>query len=351
MACLGTGHVSRPCVRILFLFPQSARCMTDKPVRIRLIAMGGTIAMRSEEGRGSTPQDGADELAGSTPLPSGVIVERHDLTLKPSASVTLADVADLCRAIAGAEAEGVAGVVVTHGTDTLEETAFALELMRRGGIPVVVTGAMRSADSIGADGPANLANAIRVATHPQAGQHGVMVLFGDEIHAGHFVRKVHSGRPHAFSSEPYGPLGHVTEDVVRFEMASLVELPHLTLGEASARIPVVPILQAGLDLEPEAIRLFEAPEIDALVISGVGGGHVSARAAQELERLARLKPVVMTSRVGMGPTLSNSYAYAGGDIDLGKRGILNGGRWRPAQARILLQLLISRGMRFEDIPV
>lgn len=325
-------------------------CMTSDPIRIRLIAMGGTIAMRREDGRGSTPRDGADELAGSTPLPSGVLVERQDLTLKPSASVTLADVADLCRAIAEAEAEGVTGVVVTHGTDTLEETAFALGLMRRGAIPVVVTGAMRSADSIGADGPANLANAIRVASHRDAGRHGAMVLFGDEIHAGHFVRKVHSGRPHAFSSEPYGPLGHVTEDVVRFEMASLVDLPHLTLGEtASGRIPVVPILQAGLDLEPEAIRLFEAPEIDALVISGVGGGHVSARAAQELERLARMKPVVMTSRVGMGPTLSNTYAYAGGDIDLGKRGILNGGRWRPAQARILLQLLISQCMRFEDL--
>lgn len=322
--------------------------MTFDTLRIRLIAMGGTIAMRSEEGRGSTPQDGADALARTAPWPVGMTVERQDLTLKPSASVTLADVADLCRAITAAEREGIAGVVVTHGTDTLEETAFALSLMWRGSIPVVLTGAMRSADSIGADGPANLLNAIRVAGHPHAARHGVMVQFADEIHAGHLVRKVHSGRPHAFSSEPYGPLGHVTEDVVRFEMASLIDLPHLTLGE---RTPVVPILQAGLDLEPEAIRLFAAPEIDALVIGGVGGGHVSARAAQELETLAREKPVIMTSRVGMGPTLSNSYAYEGGDIDLGKRGVLNGGRWRPTQARILMQLLLSRGMRFEDLPV
>ncbi|RVQ64614.1 asparaginase [Croceicoccus ponticola] len=322
--------------------------MTDQPVRILVIAMGGTIAMRQRDGWGSILEDGADELIASTVLPAGVVVEQQDLTLKPSASVTLTDVAALCRTIERSEAEGIAGIVVTHGTDTLEETAFALGLMWRGKIPVVVTGAMRSADRIGADGPANLANAILVASHAQARRYGVLVVFGDEIHAGPLVRKVHSGRPHAFSSEPYGPLGHVTEDVVRFEMASLLELPHLTLGD---RIPVVPILQAGLDLEPEAIRLFEAPEIDAIVISGVGGGHVSARAAQALERLARLKPVVMTSRVGMGPTLKNTYAYEGGDIDLGKRGILNGGRWRPTQARILLQLLIRQGKRLERLPV
>ncbi|MGC4252116.1 MAG: asparaginase, partial [Sphingobium sp.] len=288
-------------------------------MRIGLFAMGGTIAMRQQAG-GIVPADGADILLASAGVPGDIVVEQQDLVLKPSASIGLSDVAALAAAIEAAAANGMDGAVVTHGTDTLEETAFALELMLASTIPVVVTGAMRSANSIGADGPANLAAAIRIAADPETRGHGVLVLFGDEIHAAHLVRKVHSGRPHAFSSEPFGPLGHLVEGTVSFDMASRVKLPRLTLGGA---IPVVPILQAGMDLEPEAIRAFDSPSISALVIAGVGGGHVSARAAPDLEALARLKPVVITSRVGMGPTLQNSYAYVGGDIDLKVRGLIN----------------------------
>ncbi len=315
-------------------------------MKIGVFAMGGTIAMRSQPGGGVAPEDGADAIWSSAHLASDITVERHDLALKPSASVDLSDVAALADAIQRAAAYGMNGAVVTHGTDTLEETAFALELMLGNAIPVVVTGAMRSADSIGADGPANLAAAINIAADPKARDYGVMVLFGDEIHAAHMVRKVHSARPHAFSSEPYGPIGHVVESVVHFEMTSCVVLPRLTLG---GPIPVVPILQAGMDLEPETIRAFKGTEIAALIIAGVGGGHVSARATPALEALAREKPVVITSRVGMGPTLQNSYAYSGGDIDLQKRGVLNGGRWRPSQVRILVQLALSSGKSLREI--
>lgn len=309
-------------------------------MRVGLFATGGTIAMRRQAGGGVAPEDGTRALLAGTPLPAGLQVERFDIVAKPSASISLSDVAELARRIGEAAAHGLDGAVVTHGTDTLEETAFALALMLSVDIPVVVTGAMRSADRVGADGPANLAAAIQIAADPGARGRGVLVLFGDEIHVAHLVRKVHSSRPHAFSSEPFGPIGHVFEDRVSFDLDARIDLPHLTPG---ATIPVVPIVQAGMDLEPEVILAFDHDGIDALVIAGVGGGHVSARAVPALEMLARRKPVVMTSRVGMGPTLRNSYAYAGGDIDLKQRGILNGGRWRPSQARILLQLIISGG--------
>lgn len=314
-------------------------------MNIGLFAMGGTIAMRNRDGDGAVPADGADALLASAGLPKNIAVERHSLALKPSASIDLSDVSELARAIQTSAANGMAGAVVTHGTDTLEETAFALELMLGRAIPVVITGAMRSADSIGADGPANLTTAIRIAAHPEARDYGVLALFGDEIHAAHLIRKVHSCRPHAFSSEPFGPVGNVAEGVVHFEMVPRIVLPRLTLG---GPIPVVPILQAGMDLEPEVVRSFDIPEIDALVIAGGGGGHVSARATPELEALTRRKPVVITSRVGMGPTLQNSYAYSGGDIDLRKRGLVNGGRWRPVQARILVQLALSNGLDPRD---
>ena len=311
-------------------------------MKIGLFAMGGTIAMRRDAGGGVAPEDGAEALLFDTRLQADIEIYPHDIALKPSASIDLSDVARLSQALVEAAANGMAGAVVTHGTDTLEETAFALALMLPVPLPmpVIVTGAMRSPDSVGADGPANLAAAIRIAAHAQAREEGVLVLFGDEIHAAHLVRKVHSGRPHAFSSEPFGPIGHVVETEISFDLKPCITLPRLTLG---GRIPVVPILQAGMDLEPEVIHAFGAPAIDALVIAGVGGGHVSARVMPDLEALARRKPVVITSRVGMGPTLRSSYAYPGGDIDLRARGIMNGGRWRPSQARILLQLALSRG--------
>lgn len=106
---------------------------------------------------------------------------------------------------------------------------------------------------------------------------------------------------------------------------------------------MVPILQVGLDLEPETLDAFHSPEIDGLVVAGVGGGHISARAVDAFEQLARTIPVILTSRVGMGETLRTSYGYQGSELDLVCRGAVNGGRWRPSQARILLQLLLSSG--------
>lgn len=309
-------------------------------LRIGLFAMGGTIAMRQQAGGGVSLEDGADALLASAGLPADIIVERRDMVSKPSASIDLTDVALLAHMLDEAEAGGMDGAVVTHGTDTLEETAFALALMRASPMPVVVTGAMRSADSIGADGPANLAAAMRVAAHADARGQGVLVVLGDEIHAAHLVRKVHSSRTHAFSSEPFGPLGYLADGLVRLDLASRLPVPCLSMG---ASIPVVPILQAGMDLEPDTVRAFDIPSIHALVVAGVGGGHVSARAVPALETLARNKPVVLTHRVGMGPTLQNSYAYPGGDIDLRNRGLIYGGRWRPNQARIIVQLALSAG--------
>lgn len=311
-------------------------------MRIGLFATGGTIAMRADAaGEGVVPRDGAAALLGGVALPAGIEVVHRDVLAKPSPSVDLADVRTIAEAIEAGFASGLDGAVVTHGTDTLEETAFALDLMLGETRPVVVTGAMRSADRIGADGPANLAAAICVAADPAAAGQGVLVLFGDEIHAARLVRKVHSARAHAFSSEPYGPVGTIFEDAVHFEFSARHPSPILRL---TGGVPPVPIVQAGLGLEPETVAAFEGSGIAGLVVAGVGGGHVSERAVPALEALTRRIPVVITTRVAMGPTMRHSYAYPGGDVDLARRGIINGGRWRPAQARIVLQLALSAGM-------
>lgn len=314
---------------------------------VGVFSTGGTIAMTAQAGeQGVTPDPGFDLLSPMRKLHPDIALEQIDLFAKPSASIALTDVQEIADRIMETLNRGYCGAVVTHGTDTLEETAFALSLLMPTICPVVVTGAMRHPDAPGADGPANLAAAILVAASPDAQGLGPCVLFGDEIHAPHLVRKIHSSRPHAFTSDPFGPMGHIVEGKVDLQMRPRRRNAHLRVRGA---IPAVPVVQAGLDLEPETIAAFSDAEIGALVIAGAGGGHVSSRVVDAISNIARAIPVIITSRVGMGHTLTRSYAYGGSEIDLAQRGVINGGRWRPAQARIVLQLLLSENRSRQDI--
>ena len=276
----------------------------------------------------------------------GLNLSLTPLFAKPSASITLHDVQGLADAIAAAFANGDTGAVVSHGTDTIEETAFALSLLLQSDRPVILTGAMRPADATGADGPANLDAAILAAASPDAQGLGPAVLFGDELHAAHLVQKSHSTRPHAFSSAPYGPLGLIVEGRLDIAMTAPRRHARFRIG---ARIPAVPILLAGLDLEPETIAAFADAEVGALVIAGAGGGHVSARSVAAIAALAQKLPIILTSRTAMGHTLTRSYGYAGGEIDLARQGVINGGRWRPVQARIATQILLSNGCSASEL--
>ena len=310
-------------------------------VSVTVFTTGGTIAMgRSHNSLGAVPQSGIDLLSPIRLLHPELKLEQVNLYAKPSASITLHDVQHLADAILDKNLAGCSGAVVTHGTDTLEETAFALSLLLDTDHPVVVTGAMRNSSEPGPDGPANLNAAILVAASSEARGLGPVVLFGDELHAPHLVRKIHSSRPHAFSSEPFGPIGHIVEGRLDLAMTSRKSPSGMQLGAA---IQAVPVIQAGLDLEPETIAAFSSANIGALVIAGAGGGHVSSRVMDAISDLASRIPVIITSRVGMGHTLSRSYTYDGSEMDLSRRGVLNGGRWRPAQARIIAQIVLSNG--------
>jgi L-asparaginase len=307
-------------------------------MKIALLATGGTVAMTSDDGAGARPTVSGQALAAMGGWGEDIVVEARQVLQKPSASLTLADVATLAEAIEAAVAEGFAGVVVTHGTDTIEETAFALGLMLSVDAPVVLTGAMRTPDQPGADGPANIATAVRVAASVEARGLGPLVVFGDEIHAGALVRKTHTQRAAAFSSFPFGPIGLIAEGRVRI---TLRPAPSALTLRPIGPVPVVPILHAGMDLEPETIEAFLDAPIGGLVLAAAGGGHVSARSADALEKLAIRVPVILASRTGAGAVLTKSYGYDGGEMDLIGRGLIPAGPLRAVQARILLQLLLS----------
>lgn len=292
------------------------------------------------------PRLDAKALAAALPqLGALAEIETRDFPAKPSASLTLEDLALIAREAVGA-ANAADGIVITHGTDTLEETAFALALLVQTDTPIVLTAAMRRADQPGADGPANLLAAARVAVSPAARGKGILVVMDDEIHAGPLIRKAHSFRTHAFSSLPFGPIGYIAEDRVRFALQPAASLPHLAYGGGA---PVVPILEAGPGLERETVAALAAGAIDGLVLSLPGAGHVAGEAAPGLGLLAERIPVVFASRTGAGETLRATYGYPGGEVDLIGRGLIPAQGLDARKARIALQLLLSTGARFAEI--
>jgi L-asparaginase len=312
---------------------------------IVLLTTGGTIAMTAAgSGGGNLTQTAADLAAAAPGLSDIADLSAEAVLAKPSSSFTLGDMGAIAAAAARA-ASHADGVVITHGTDTLEETAFALALLTRTDTAIVLTAAMRRPDQPGADGPANLLAAVRVAASAAARGLGVLVAIDDEIHSGPLVRKRHSFRTHAFSSAPFGPIGWVAEGRVRIALAPRWSLPHLTYSGGS---PVVPILEAGPGLEPVIIDAL-AEIADGLVVALSGAGHVAAGCVGALASLAARKPVVFASRTGAGETLRSSYGFGGGEMELLARGLVGAGPLDGRKARVLLQLLLAEGRSIADV--
>ena len=311
-------------------------------MRIALLTTGGTIAMRASDkgGQLGAPPPFIDMLARALPEAEVSLIP---VLSRPSAGFSIADIAAIAKAAETAAASHD-GVVITHGTDVLEETAFALELLTRTDTPIVLTGAMRLANQPSADGDANLIAACRVAGSAAARGKGVLVVFDDEIHWAPLAKKRHAFRTHAFSSEPFGPIGWVAEGRVRFTLTPEKRLPHLKWG---GRETVVAILEAGPGLEPQLIKNF--PPCDALVLALPGVGHVADTVPALLEAMPM--PVIFASRTGAGETLTRSYGYAGGEMDLIARGLIPAGPLDARRARMALAILLSNGAGKEDIRV
>jgi L-asparaginase len=257
----------------------------------------------------------------------------------PSADLTLEDVV---RAHADARAhvlEGANGVVVLCGTDTLEEVAFGLDALWDLDAPVVVTGALRTPDAPGADGPANFVAAAAVATDPRAAGRGCLVVLNDEIHAARYVSKRHPSNPAAFRSSPVGPVGAVTEGRVRF-FARTPRPAAVTFDPGSHPAPVA-LLTFAIGDSANLLESVEAAGYRGLVIEGSGGGSVSARWAASLARLATRIPVVYASRTGTGPVLQATYGGGGGEVALNRLGIRPAGDLDGLKARVLLSLVIG----------
>jgi L-asparaginase len=310
--------------------------MATAHAKLLLLAMGGTIAF-SDGPDGAVPESSAQDLLAVAPEES---VDSVDLSNISSIGLEDRHLFALVEAVERGIADGYRGIVVTHGTDTIEETAYFLALtLRRGRVPIVLTGAMRHNGHLGSDGPANLRAAMRVAREQSVSEAGPVVVLADEIHSARFVTKVHGTRIGAFSSSS-GPLGEVIEDrvVVRWK-PSYADY----LGSApGAALPRVELATMAVGIDPESLRALIGLRPPGIVIQGLGAGHVPPRLAECVdEATAQGTAVVVASRCGDGPTLEGTYGIPGAEIDLQTRGAVMAGTLSASKARLRLAVALA----------
>ena len=309
--------------------------------RVAVLSLGGTIASIPSGALGVSPGlHGSDLVAAVPQLRAVAGVDVRSVLQVPGAHLTVEDLVALAGLVDEAHDAGAAGVVVTQGTDTIEDTAFLLDVLVHGPMPVVVTGAMRNPTLPGADGPANLLAAVTVAADPAARGLGTLVVLNDEIHAARFVRKQHASNPGAFRSHP-GAIGWIAEgrSYVALRPIGRLRLPR-PAPDARHRVATV-TLSAGDD--GTLIAAADATGVDGLIVEALGGGHVPPTVLDRLEIAARRAPVVVTSTTRAGDVLRSTYNFPGSELDLAARGVLNGAHFDARKAGLLLTLLLRIG--------
>lgn len=330
--------------------------MSNQVPRVAVITLGGTIAsVPDSNGNDAVPKMTAEALFDAVPQARNLaILTSHSFRQYPSGDLSLGDILELAGLIEDMDrARDIDGVVITQGTDTMEETSFLLDLLLATDLPVVLTGAMRNPGLPGADGPANLLGAVRVATNHQCRGLGPVVVFNDEIHLPRFVRKMHSASTAAFSSPNAGPIGWINEGRVRVPLrpaARTRPVPRVPRElVASSRLPRVALLKLGLDVEDSLIRLVLQDGFDGIVIETFGGGHVPRQLMSALAEAAAELPVVFASRTGAGELYESTYGFPGSERDLLANGLLSSGMLDGLKSRLLLTMLLATGATRDEI--
>jgi len=280
---------------------------------------------------------GLDQVAHVTPI---------DFARLPGPHMTPPRMLELARCVEQQLADAsINGVVITHGTDTLEETAYLLDLVLTSEKPVVLVGSMRNSSELGWDGPANLRSAIRVAADSSVCGLGVLVAMNDQLISAKEATKTHSESVATFQGRDSGPLGIVDKDriIVLHRPANRESIGATRLEER------VLIIQLAAGDNGSLVRLALENDARALVIEGLGRGNVPITALTEVDRAIRSGiPVVITSRCPRGRIL-DTYAYPGAGKPLKQLGAILGGMLPSHKARIKLMLLLGNGAAIETI--
>lgn len=273
-----------------------------------------------------------------------VRVTSVDFLNLPSPHITVHHMLSLYQTIK-ARAKDFDGIVITHGTDTLEETAYFLDTMQMPPIPIVLTGAMRPANELASDGIYNYLSALRVAAYDQAADKGVLLVMNDEIHAAKYVTKTHTTNVSTFQTPTHGPLGLITKrDILFFKQAQ--ERTRFDLNKIEG---TVPIIKAYAGMDETFFNLIDTSQISGLVIEALGAGNLPPKTMPIIKHLAASGlPLVLVSRCFNG-IAEPVYAYEGGGIDLQKNGVMFVKELNAPKARLKLLIALNAGLTGEKL--
>ena len=315
---------------------------------IIVITTGGTIAMKPDPKTGGlVPAVSGADLAAAVPgLSDWADVEVVEFSNVPSGWMDVSKMHRLSQLIDKLAAEGKAdGFVVTHGTDTLEETAFFLDVTLRTEKPVCVTGAMRGAADLSADGPENILSAVRVAADEASYGMGVLVCLQDRIYAAYDVTKFHTTNPDTFRDLHYGPLGTVYSHRIIYGRRPM---GHVHLHPETIE-PAVWMVTCWSGMTGDIIRMAGETTIQGLVVDALGCGNVPPLCRKEMMKLGEKGlPMVLTTRVPTGSVMEE-YSYEGSALSMKESGLILGGTLSAWKARLLLCIALGVTKDREEI--
>lgn len=309
---------------------------------IHLLFTGGTISMRRDEAAGgNVPAHGGEALVGFAPGLERIAPYRIENWAKLPACHLGPDklwaLRERVRQVAGSGEVG--GIVITHGTDTIEETAYLLDRTLNPSVPVVITGAMRTSSDAEWDGPRNLMDAVAVAASAPSVGRGVMVAFNGSVFAGTTAVKMHATDVNAFAAPHAGPMGRVADGYVQYVAHARSRPQLLEPRGLTARVAQIPVVVG----DDGAILDLARPSHDGVVVIAFGSGNVPPGAVPAIGRwLDAGKPVVLATRCPLGE-VTPVYAFEGGGAGTVAMGALPAGPRSPSQARMELAIALSAG--------
>ncbi|MGK0551644.1 asparaginase [Enterococcus faecalis] len=299
---------------------------------ILVLHTGGTISMQKATGGRVIPSE-KNPLREQEALFHGkvhLIVE--EIFNLPSPHITLERMLQIKNRIQQAYQENVDGVVITHGTDTLEETAYFLDITLKKRIPIVLTGAMRSSNEIGSDGLYNFISAIWTACDNESYNKGVLVVMNDEIHTARFVTKTHTTNVATFRTPTFGPIGMIAKEQAFFAKEVLPQ----TTCEIQTVTGNVYVIKGYAGMNGQLFDLLNTPVTDGIVIEALGAGNLPPATLSAIERLIKNQIlVVLVSRCSNG-VAEDIYDYEGGSVGLKEMGVIFARGLNGQKARIRL---------------
>jgi L-asparaginase len=315
----------------------------DYMKRVVLITTGGTIASKpTEKGTLVAGKLTGKELAELCQLPKGIDIKIVDLLQLPSMHINFKAMLKIKQAIERElEDPTISGVIVTHGTDTLEETAYFLDLTIQDERPVVVTGSQRSPFDVGTDVYSNLKNSIYVAISEQMRNAGTVVVFNERIYSAKYVKKVHASNLQGFESFGYGYLGIIDNDVVSIYQKPLKRDNYVIVSE----IPRVDIVKCYTESDGIFVDASVNANAKGIILEGVGRGQVSPLMLDSIQKaLDKGISIVVTTSSEEGKVYP-AYEYKGSAYDLMSRGVILGNDYDSKKARIKLAVILAANQK------